>query len=385
MSAFHNKLADIRYHFDNGNESLAYRMLVDAVLDTADTTNFSETIALAAWQENNPDNHSGFRERANALIEKLQNQTILQAIDNQILLKADRISKAYGKGTFTLGPISLEIRSGQMIGLVGENGNGKTTLLRMLAKDLRVTDGQLSFPFARAGQNDYELRTKLTYIPQRTPRWYGRVIDNLKLTAAHYGIAPAANEKWVLMLIIRFGLWTFRHHRWSELSSGYKMRFELARTFLRKPTLLLLDEPLGNLDILSQQLILEDLRMLGKSLVCPLGIVLSSQQLYEVEKVSDEVIFLKNGMPSSFNKLRDQAMESKQNFVAEIEISNSKEELMAALHAFTLVDIRFLGSNYFIELQSCDAGSFLQQLTQAQIHIKYFRDISFSTRRFFNQ
>lgn len=53
------------------------------------------------------------------------------------------------------------------------------------------------------------------------------------------------------MMIARLGLWNYKHLKWSELSSGYKMRFELARTLLRKPELLLLDEPLANLDVLA--------------------------------------------------------------------------------------------------------------------------------------
>src|SRR5690606_10595788 len=106
---------------------------------------------------------------------------------------------------------------------------------------------------------------------------------NLKFTASHYGIKGEENELIVLMYMIRFGLWKYRNHQWSELSSGYKMRFELARTFLRKPSILLLDEPLANLDVLAQQLILEDLKHLSHSLANPMGIILSSQQLYEVE------------------------------------------------------------------------------------------------------
>ena len=79
------------------------------------------------------------------------------------------------------------------------------------------------------------------------------------------------NDLLVKVYMIRFGLWKFRNHKWSELSSGYKMRFELVRSFLRSPNLLLLDEPLANLDVLAQQLILEDLKYMSQSLRNPLG------------------------------------------------------------------------------------------------------------------
>ncbi|WP_155756307.1 ATP-binding cassette domain-containing protein, partial [Streptobacillus moniliformis] len=104
-----------------------------------------------------------------------------------------------------------------------------------------------------------------------------------------YGYTPQENHLIVELIIARLGLRKFRKHSWKSLSSGYKMRFELARMLLRKPKILLIDEPLANLDILAQQTVLEDFRAIAKSPFRPIGIVLSSQQLYEVEKTSDQV------------------------------------------------------------------------------------------------
>jgi ABC-2 type transport system ATP-binding protein len=384
MNVFQQRLNEVVYHLENGNINLGFRMLVDAVLDTQNVSNFDECIAIAAWQEKNETNQIDFVLKCKTLVSSLTSQNINIDSNPKILVSAKEITKQFSKNGFELGPVSLDIVAGQLIGLVGENGNGKTTLLRMIAKELSISDGEISFPFANKKLDDYSLRTKLTYIPQRTPKWFGKVKDNLKLTATHYGISANENEQWVLMLMIRFGLWKFRNHSWNELSSGYKMRFELARTFLRKPKLLLLDEPLANLDILSQQLILEDLKMLGKSLSNPLGIVLSSQQLYEVEKVSDEVIFLKNGKPSSFNNLKNKDENKNASLIVEIEIENTKEELMNALANFTINEMKLLGSNYYIELSNGTSKELLTNLANADIQIKYFRDITFSTRRFFN-
>ncbi len=384
MYTYTNKLNETIYHLENGNENLGFRMLVDAVLDTQQIEFFHVCIAIAAWHETHEEHTSTFISKAKDLVIKLQQHSIPILKENSILVSAKDIAKTYPKNGFSLGPISLDIVAGQLIGLVGENGNGKTTLLRMLSKDLALSEGSINYPFSTQNMDDYALRCKLTYIPQRTPKWFGKVKDNLKLTATHYGISPNENEAWVLLFMIRFGLWKFRNHAWHELSSGYKMRFELARTFLRKPKLLLLDEPLANLDILSQQLILEDLKLLGKSLSNPLGIVLSSQQLYEVEKVSDEVIFLKNGKPSSFNQLKNNQSNTPHRLIVEIEIQHTKEELVQALQQLEVVGIKFIGSNYYIEMENCTSNEFLQALVHASIPVQYFRDISFSTRQFFH-
>ena len=383
---YQQKLSEIKYQFNTANDNLGFRMLVDAVIDTSNINIFNQCIALANWQEQNDNDTEGFKTRCVEILHTLEKEEFPLNQSHTLLASAKEITKVYGNNKFELGPINIDISAGQLIGLVGENGNGKTTLLRILAKELSFTEGEIQYPFSKNKMDDYALRTTLTYIPQRTPKWYGKVKDNLKLTCTHYGIKPTENEQWVSILMIRFGLWKFRNYSWSELSSGYKMRFELARTFLRKPKLLLLDEPLANLDILSQQLILEDLKMMGKSLSNPLGIILSSQQLYEVEKVSDEVIFLQNGKPSSFNSLKaiDNVV-AKQILVVELDIANSKEMLQAALQTLQVEQLKLIGSNYYIEINNTEVSTLLQLLLDNNITIKYFRNISLSTRRFFNR
>lgn len=377
-----NPIEETAYYLNQENNHLGYRMLLDLVLDSAQPSLFKACISLSEWKEKNPDNHSGFLQRSQAILQSLEKISTPPSKLNEAIMEAHALCKQYGKQRFALGPVDLHIRSGHLIGLVGENGNGKTTLLRMLANDLSSSSGHIQYHFAK-NLDEYSLRSKLIYIPQRTPKWFGNVKDNLKFTAQHYGIPAENNEDWVLMMMIRFGLYAFRNHSWSELSSGYKMRFELARTFLRQPKLLLLDEPLANLDIVSQQLILEDLKMLGKRLRNPLAIVLSSQQLYEVEKVSDEVVFLKQGKPSSFNALKQEQGDASL-LVIELEIENSREALQQALAAFQVKQLNYLGSSYYAELQATSMKSLLRAFSEHDIQVRYLRDVTQSTRRFFN-
>lgn len=384
MNLYQERLQEVIAQYSNGNANLGFRMLLDVILDTEDLPYYQRCIALMEWKDAHANDAQALHEQVMLLIRDLQAESHHFGTERKLLIVAEGIEKSYGKKSFTLGPISFSIHSGELVGLVGENGNGKTTLLRILASDLHATQGSISYPQLSSKGDAYEQRTVLTYIPQRTPKWHGSVKDNLKLTATHYGIAPHINESLVLMWMIRFGLWEFRNYTWDELSSGYKMRFELARTFLRRPQLLLLDEPLANLDILSQQLILEDLKLLGKSLRHPLAIMLSSQQLYEVEKVSDEVLFLKNGKPSSFNHLKDK-QDEQSLLVIELEIENSKEELIQSLGESKIQNMQLLGSNYYVELSGITSKDVLHQLAAHGIEVKYFRNISTSTRRFFNQ
>src|SRR5690606_22151851 len=123
------------------------------------------------------------------------------------------------------------------------------------------------------------------FIPQRIPKWYGLLKDNLHFSAAIAGLTGAENELMVDFMLERLNLTQYALLTWEQISSGYRTRFELARILLQKPQLLILDEPLANLDINAQQTILNDLRFITKSAYNPMGILLSSQQLHEVEKV----------------------------------------------------------------------------------------------------
>lgn len=381
MQLYLDKLAAVAKHFDDGDSHLGFRKLVDCVLDTQDKNFYKQCISLTEWKEAAPRSEADLKERAMELIQQLSTAQFEIITDHVPLLEVKQLFKTYARGRFSLGEIDMTIHRGEVWGLVGENGNGKTTLLRILAKDLKYDRGELQFWVDDQPMADYDLRTKLTYIPQRTPKWYGSLKSNLKYAAAHYGIKGEENELTVLMWIIRFGLWNFRNHNWDELSSGYKMRFELARTFLRAPKLLLLDEPLANLDVLAQQLVLEDLRNLSMSLSNPLGIILSSQQLFEVEKISDNVLFLKKGVPTQLDLINSA---SDQLTVVELEIHSSRELLNQALAAFEVEDLKFNGGSYVISIRRENGMSeLLTSLIAAGIHIQYVRDISQSTRRLF--
>lgn len=389
MTEFQSKINRTRNHFINSDVDLGFRNLVDCVLDTTDQVFYRKTIGLVSWKEQNPDNHEQFVERSLNLLTELESLDPIPENDKAVLAVVTDLSKKYRRSSFEIGPINIRINTGEIWGLVGENGNGKTSLLRVIAKDLEFDKGSIEFSNDLEQLKLYNQRSHLAYIPQRTPKWHGSLKSNLKFTASQYGIFGEENELLVLMYIIRFGLWSFRNYKWNELSSGYKMRFELARTFLRNPKLLLLDEPLANLDVLAQQLILEDLKLMAASLSNPLGIILSSQQLFEVEKIADKVIFLKKGSPVYINQSKEtqeEATDEAQKTILEMDIQLSKEELSGIIQSFPIDQIQFNGGIFIVHIskKTC-MNEVLQKLIDSKVQITYIRDISKSSRRFFIQ
>jgi ABC-2 type transport system ATP-binding protein len=342
---------------------------------------YKQVIDLTAWKERHPEQEELLINKSMQLIDVLERFKIEPATAVKPVITSLEIVKSYGNSKFCLGPVSLNIHKAKVYGLVGENGNGKTTLLRCLAQELSTTAGSLDFHFNRATADSYDLRSQLVYIPQRTATWYGSLKDNLKFVLSNYGVPATENETRVLFMIARLGLCNYKHLKWSELSSGYKMRFELARTLLRKPEVMLLDEPLANLDVLAQQVVLEDLKSICNSLVNPIALILSSQQLYEVEKISDEVIYLKNGQYTDNNSA---VSINEQELIVEIDSSSTREEITNAVQHLNPKKIAYNGGVYLVYF-TIDTAFYevVSALGNAQITMTYVRDISVSTRRFF--
>ena len=267
---------------------------------------------------------------------------------------------------------------GTILGLVGENGNGKTTLLRLLAADLAPDAGQLDWGVPAA--DAYLLRTQLAYIPQRPAVWGGRLMDHLQFAARSHGAVGPRNICLVQLVIAQLGLRAFRGHQWKQLSSGYKMRFELARALLCRPRVLLLDEPLANLDINAQQTLLTDLQSLARSPWQPMALVLSSQQLYEVEKVADQVLFLEQGQPRSVQ----QSFAAMEGCAIEFETGWAMAQLKPWLDRLPSHTHQLSGQTHIVSFHvPFTAAQFLAQAVQAQMPVRYFRDITASTRRLF--
>ncbi|GHT31505.1 hypothetical protein FACS189434_01380 [Bacteroidia bacterium] len=376
MNIFETQYQETRRLLEYENFPALTKRIIDLTLDTEDIGFYRETVALLDCLDTKP---TEIRERFDAILTKLYDFLSKKEIrEKQKLLVVNQLVKTYAHSHFSLGPVSAELYEGEIVGLVGENGNGKTTLLRSLCGELEATSGKTEYHFDY--EDAYDLRTKLIYIPQRTKDWRGSLLANLQFTAVSYDILGEENELLTQLVIARMGLREYRRLNWSGLSSGYKMRFELARMLLRKPKLLLIDEPLANLDILAQQTVLDDFVDIAKSPFRPLGIVLSSQQLYEVEKTSDKVIFLKKGQQKNHRAEEEQTSK----LIIEFECNAPQEQLQSALSVIGLEKLQLSGGTFiaiFPDMVTQD--DFLRIFLENRLTLVYFRNISNSTRRFF--
>lgn len=374
---------EIAAHLQHNDVQLAVRRMLDLSLESNDSSFMRESIAWSKQlsASNGEDIVSAnFLQEGHRLIEKATAIKNYTAYQSKQLIKANAISKKYSKGNFYLKPVSLSLTNGQITGIVGENGNGKTTLLRCLSGQLAIDGGSIDYSLLNK-PDYYNVKHYVAFIPQRIPRWYGQLKDNLHFSAAIAGLKEEENELMVDFMLERLGLTKFALLNWEQISSGYRTRFELARILLQKPQLLILDEPLANLDIKAQQTVLTDLQFIAKSAYNPMGIILSSQQLHEVEKVADDVIFIRNG-ESIVNATKKQSEAEAEN-VLEIESTASREQIAEVLKEFD-VSIGFNGGFYTISSPGKTADEIVAKLFEDKVTITYFRDITHSTKRYFN-
>ncbi|AZQ43195.1 ABC transporter ATP-binding protein [Nonlabens ponticola] len=381
MTTYQSRLRQAQSYLQDQDVDLGYRLLLDCTIDTQDMSLYKRAIELTDWREHHANHTKDFITKALSLSEALTHVQPDEHEHEAVVITAKDVEKKYRRDGFKLGPINLQLHKSQVYGLVGENGNGKTTLLRILAQELAHDSGAVDYSLKADTQTNYDLRSRLAYVPQRTEQWYGPLMDNLKFVLANYNVAPDEIETRALMMVARMGLWSYKDLKWSELSSGYKMRFELARTLLRQPEVLLLDEPLANLDVLAQQVILEDLKSICNSPVNPVALILSSQQLYEVEKVSDRVIFLKKGS----QEIQEQSDNADVlQLIIEMDIKATRNELESALQPVGLQKLIFNGGIYIAYFKETTSfNQVLSILGTTQADVVYVRNISKSTRRFF--
>ena len=378
MTEFERQFREVQELLDFKDYNKVIKRIIDFTLDTEDIGQYQKTNAFLNWHDNNETNDVEKSTKLSDLLAELHDVLIKKEChEHQIIISVQNLQKIYNS-SFGLGPINLDIKTGEIIGLVGENGNGKTTLLRAICGELHPSSGTIKYNFEY--DDLYDLRSKLVYIPQRTDTWRGSMYENLEFTASCYGFSPEENNLVVDLVITRLGLRKFRNHSWNNLSSGYKMRFELARMLLRKPKILLIDEPLANLDILAQQTVLDDFRNIANSAFRPIAIVLSSQQLYEVEKTSDQVVFLKRGAQKNLQDEND----ANKNCIIEFESSLNLSDLKHLFEAIGLISLVQNGGTYIATFpEHISINDFMKVVVNQSIPLSYMRNISNSTRRFF--
>jgi gliding motility-associated transport system ATP-binding protein len=211
--------------------------------------------------------------------------------DNTPAISAVNVSKFYEQVTALQG-LTLDIRAGEVFGLLGPNGSGKTTFMRLLAGYHLPSAGRLMVAGNDIVRDSLAVRQRIGYVPEAAPLYRQMRVGEFLAFMARLRGMPERNVKDAVERIVDLlALSDVVDKPTRALSRGYRQRTALAQALIHDPDILILDEPTNGLD--PRQII--EMRQLIRSLAGRHTVLMSSHILSEVEKTCDRVAVLLNG------------------------------------------------------------------------------------------
>jgi len=211
-----------------------------------------------------------------------------------MILRTVGLVKRFGQRVVVKG-VSIEIRSGEIVGLLGPNGAGKTTTFYMITGLLRPNEGKIYLDDKDITNMPIHKRARLGigYLPQEPSIFRKLTVEENLLTILQF--LPMSNSERMAKveeLLIEFGIAHLRKSLASSLSGGEARRLEVARSLLTSPKIILLDEPFLGIDpitVADIQLIINQLREKG------LGILITDHNVRETLSIVDRAYIINEG------------------------------------------------------------------------------------------
>ena len=203
----------------------------------------------------------------------------------EYIVEANNLIKKYGSGTQALSGLNLKLEKGKIIGLLGPNGSGKTTFIKILAGLLTATEGGVQIDGKSPSD---ETKAIVSYLPERpylSPSL--KVVDAIKLFETFYEDFDSQKAENLLK-----DLDLDKEMHLSKMSKGMKEKVQLVLVMSRRAKIYILDEPLGGVDPASRDYILQTIL---KNFDENATLLISTHMIADIEKILDEVIIIDNG------------------------------------------------------------------------------------------
>ncbi|WP_168121838.1 ABC transporter ATP-binding protein [Paenibacillus sp. HB172176] len=207
-----------------------------------------------------------------------------------IAIQLDGVSKNFGE-YHAVSDLSLEVKSGEIVGFLGLNGAGKTTTIKMLLSLLKPSAGRIYMLGSKVDSGNYKLWSKVGYLEEASAYPELTVAENLDIARRMQLIADRGS---IDRVIKKLDLTAHKHKKAKHLSLGNKQRLGLAKAMLHNPEILILDEPINGLDPASVVEIREMLLDLSGNFGVTLFI--SSHLLEELSKLVDRIAIMHKGI-----------------------------------------------------------------------------------------
>ncbi len=210
---------------------------------------------------------------------------------SSITLSAQHLTRHHGK-LCVVDDVSLELRRGEVLGLLGHNGAGKSTTLQMLAGALPPGSGHIDICDFDLARQAGLAKACIGFLPEHPPLYRDMRVDDYLLFAARLHHVPEKHlAEYLALAKQRCGLSDCGQKLIGTLSKGYQQRTGIAQAIIHQPPVVILDEPTVGLDPAQ----IRDIRALIRALGDSSSVILSTHLLHEVENICDRAVILQQG------------------------------------------------------------------------------------------
>ncbi|PIE69554.1 MAG: multidrug ABC transporter ATP-binding protein [Deltaproteobacteria bacterium] len=207
------------------------------------------------------------------------------------MIQVENLTRTYDEFT-AVDAVNFSIGAGEVVGLLGHNGAGKTTVMKMLTGYLEPTSGVVRIDGLELSTGRRQIQARLGYLPENCPLYPEmRVVEYLEYTASLHGVDNARVGELIRRVIERTGLVDKALQPIATLSRGLRQRVGVAQAILHEPKIIILDEPTNGLD--PHQI--QHMRTLIRELAATATVIISTHILQEVQAVCDRVIIIDHG------------------------------------------------------------------------------------------
>ncbi len=214
-----------------------------------------------------------------------------------------------------LDDICFEIKSGEIVGFLGQNGAGKTTLMRIVTGFLKPTSGKVIIDGNDMAQFPLKIKQKIGYLPENPPLYPVLTVKEYLRFAAQLREIPAKEQnREIERAMMMCDLKQVSSKEIGILSKGFRQRVGIAQAIIHDPAVLILDEPTSGLDPVQNL----SVRKLIKDLEHKRTVILSTHILSEIEQIAKRVLVIKDGSIIIDQELADWMKESSANSLEDL-------------------------------------------------------------------
>jgi ABC-2 type transport system ATP-binding protein len=234
--------------------------------------------------------------------------------------------------------VSFQIGNGEIVGLLGHNGAGKTTIMKMLTGFIEPTSGDIEVDGVNVEADRLAAQRKIGYLPENSPIYPDMLVAQyLEYVCELRDIAGAQRTERIKEVVKQTALAEKITQPINTLSKGYKQRVGVAQAIIHKPEILILDEPTNGLD--PEQI--HEMRSLVTNLAKSATVILSTHILQEVQAICSRVLIMSHGKLAKDSRLQD-LQESNRVILS---VAGAESDIKSALNNLSeITGMEFIGN-----------------------------------------